>query len=265
MPIINRAGSTGPTWSVAYEVDFTALSSAGFGGNGTPASIGGKTWTVQHATDGGGASFCTSLGLVSGTGLQIEFSSPGLTDSYQDPGLNYAPRVEIPVSDLVPGVVDGDVLAFQVLIGSSGLNDDWQFYGLMLGTGPTGNDWIENSTVHWTGGGASLGSDVHMGVGGRALVRIASEIGQRELVWYASSVSGASGFIAGGDSSGAFVDPLTGGHLGVDLRGESAPAIAVTTANAMLSLHAYYNDAASGTPSHSFTATWKKLRVLKMD
>jgi hypothetical protein len=258
----------GATWTVAYEVDFTdqGPGTVALGSNGDKTTFDGKEWTVQHQDNGSGTDFCTELKLVNGVGLQIVFTSPGLTDSYQDPGLNFAPRIQIPVSSLVAGVTTGDVIAFQILAGSSVLNDDWQFYGLMLGDGPTGNDWIENSTVHWTAGGGTFGSDVHMGAGGRALVRVSSEIAQRELVWYASSVSGSSGFVAGGDSSASFIDPLTGSHLGVDLRGASTPAgIDVTTSNAVLSLHAYYNDALGSTPNKSFTATWTKLRVLKMD
>lgn len=267
--LVGAAAPSGPTWTVAYEVDFTdqGAGTVALGSNGDLNTIDGKVWTVQHQDNGSGTDFCTELKLVNGVGLQIVFnpSAGALTDSYQDPGLNYAPRIEIPVSSLVAGLATGDVLAFQALCGSSGLNDDWQSYGLMLGTGPTGNDWIENATTRWSGGGGSFGTDVQLGAGGRGIFRLSSEIPQRELIWYASSVSGASGFGAGGDTSAAFVDPLTGSGLPIDLRGVSIPAsINVTTSNAILSLHAYYNDA-SGLPGSAFTATWTKLRVLKRD
>jgi len=272
---------SGPTWSVEYELDFTAQGqTVNLGTNLDTPTIDGKTWTVQHQWGPGANPYCTSIDLVAGVGLQIDFTVPSvppvppLIDSYQDPGTNSAPRIEIPVSSLVPGLADGDVIAFQILAGSSGLNDDWQSYGVMLGDGPTGDNWIENATVFWSGGGGApttLGNDVQMGNTGRELTAIGVEPSFREIVWYV----GSWGFGAGADTSSSLIEPLTSSAMEAEsqtIPGQVAPAptmpLNITAASAKLSLHAYYNDAATsnpGSPSHSFTATWTKLRVLKMN
>ena len=257
-----------PLWDVVHEVDFASEATVTWAANAATNTVAGKTWTARNIT-GVGTTYCSRMQLVNGVGFQIEFNGV-LNDSELAPSVNTAPRIEIPVSSLVAGLAVDDTIAFQIIANSTTLDDDWQYYGLMLSDAATGTHWIENSTVFWSGGGGvptTLGNDVQMGNTGRYLTAIGAEPPFREIVWYA----GVCGFVAGADTSSSPIDPLSctameaSGPLtsAVPVHPAPAPSLDITVANAKLSLHAYYNDASGAVTDHNFTATWTKLRVLK--
>ena len=254
-------------WTVEYEVNFTAESTSATLDSDDTISIKGKTWTAKNGAD---SAYCDDLKIVNGTGLQISFAV-GDSDSDQYGTANTCPRLEIALSSLVSGLAVDDTVAIQLLAESSGLNDNWQLYGMTVSSGgASSNDWITNRTLYNTGySGTNVGNDVRKGDNGRYLpsAGTSGEPGFREIVWYC----GGSSFALGADATGGFKEPLGCAQmevLGLVSEGAAAapavtPTLDITIANATLQLVAMYNDEGGSTASHAYSARFTRLRVLK--
>ena len=260
--LVGGGGGGGtPLWTVTYEVDLTAASTATWVLNADKVALDGVDWTAQNIT-GPGATYTSRMQLVNGVGFQIEFN--GTCDqSNLDPSINTAPRIEADISAMVPGLAGDDTIACQILAGSDGLTDDWQQYGMaVMGSA---NRWMENSTAYLSG---NFASDLQLNNGGRWLQGgLATEPGFREMVWYV----GACGFTVSADNSTSLIDPLSGAVIEASapatnpgdpaINPAASPATPISIANGKLCLLAYYWNAAG--PRNPFTATWTKVRVLK--
>tara|TARA_R110002110_G_scaffold222770_1_gene436648 strand:- start:483 stop:1190 length:708 start_codon:yes stop_codon:yes gene_type:complete len=232
--------------------------------------VGGKSWTAQIPSGK-----VDNVALIDGVGLKFSFDGTD-ANSNLAPDAYTAPRLQIPVygaDGLVPGLAVDDTIAFQVLLSSGGLSDNWQVYGLHLSDGTTGNNWFENSTAYESSTNTSsphLITEIQVGTGGQALTSLGSGVsdpGMRELVWYA----GSAGFVSSHKLATGFADPLTstGAMSGVlssatNTVPAAAPSLNITIANATICLHAFYNDE-SGTPPprNAWNCTISKFRVLK--
>jgi len=271
-------------WEVIYDADFTAEDYT-FTGNNDTRAVGGKTWTAKSMTGGGGETYVEHLKLVPGAGLQFTFVVGNDESWFTGPGaFHTCPRIEILASDLVSGLDNSDTIAFQILAGSDGLDDNWQFYGLHMSDGTTGNGWIENTTVfndrapplqpvQWPS--PYIGSDVQIGTGGRYFEPLAApfpgvpEPGFRELIWHV----GTCGFISGVNQASSLIDPFSGAlnlYAVVSAAAGSpdpavGPALDITKASGTIGLHAYYNNETGyAVPvGGDFIATISRLRVLK--
>jgi hypothetical protein len=266
-------GGSSSSWSVIYEVDFTGEDYT-FTGNDDTEEIAGKTWTAKSMTGGGGETYVEDLKLVSGSGLQFTFVVGNDESYFTGGGYHTCPRIEILVSDLVSGLDNSDTIAFQILASSDGLDDNWQFYGLHMSDGTTGNGWIENVTVFndridesWPS--PYIGSDIQIGTGGRYFESLGSGVGEpgfRELIWHV----GTCGFISGVNQSSALIDPFAGSlnvyavvSTATSTNPEEGPALDITKASGTIGLHAYYNSEFGSTVTSAFVATISKLRVLR--
>ena len=276
MPIggnISGGGGASP-WEVIYDADFTAEDYT-FTGNDDTEEIAGKTWTAKSMTGGGGETYVEDLKLVPGTGLQFTFAV-GNDESWFSGGYHTCPRIEILVSDLVSGLDNSDTIAFQILCSSDGLDDNWQFYGLHMSDGTTGDGWIENVTVFNDRASDSwpspyIGSDIQIGAGGRYFESLGSGVGEpgfRELIWHV----GTCGFISGVDQSSALIDPFAGSlniyavvSTATSTNPAEGPALDITTASGTIGLHAYYNaESGHDVPvGGDFVASISRLRVLR--
>jgi len=258
-----------PLWTVAYEGDFSALPTGSALNTDAPVSVGGKSWAVKN---GSNSAYVTEVKVYNGVGLKFTFDGSN-SDSKLGPGEYTTPRIQVPVygaGGLVPSLAIDDTLAFQVLLSSGGLDDDWQIYGMHLSDGGTGGvNWFENSTAYAAavnGVSPYLVTEVQVGTGGQALTSLGSnsDPGMRELVWYA----GSCGFVSSHNQTSAWADPLnsTGTMSGVlssatNTEPAAAPTLNITIANATLCLHAFYANAAGGRTSYN--CTFSKFRVLK--
>ena len=256
-------------WTVEYEVDFTAEANSATLNSGHTIAIAGETWTARNGPDD---DYCDDLKIINGTGLQISIAVDDI-NSDQYGTANTCPRLEIALSSLVSGLAVDDTVAIQLLAESSGLNDDYQLYGMTVSSGgASSNDWITNRTLHYAGDGGytgtNVGNDVRKGDNGRYLPSAGTpgEPGFREIVWYC----GGSSFALGADATGGFKEPLSCSQmevLGLVSEGAAAapavtPTLDITIANATLQLVAMYNDA-TGSASHAYSARFTRLRVLK--
>ena len=261
----NPADPSPVLWEIVYEVDWTAQDAYVFTGNDNTRLVEGETWTAKSMTDGA-STYCDGI-EIDATGLTIKFAI-GNDDSTLHVGTVTAPRIQIPVSDIVSSLSINDTIAFQCL-GTAGLDDSWQQYGLFLSDGTTGVKWVENSAAYDSTAWPSpyKGTDVQLGDGGRYLEASSDEPPFRELVWYV----GSAGFVAGVDPATDFIDPLTSSELEISGVVSSAtsttpgtnPTLDITKGNGTIALHGYYDDAVGGTVSHAFTVTYTKFRVLR--
>jgi len=269
MPVggrISGGGGAAALWDVVYEVDWAAQTTYAFTGNDDTRAAEGGTWTAKSMTDGG-STYCDEIKIINGTGLTIKFAI-GNDDSTLYPGTMTAPRIEIAVSSIVSSLAIDDTIAFQCL-GTAGMDDNWQEYGLLLSDGTTGNNWVENSAVYSDTSWASpyKGTDAQLGDGGRYIAVGSGEPPFRELVWYV----GSAGFVAGVDPATDFIDPLTSSELEVSGVVSSAtstspgtnPSLDITKGNGTIALHGYYDDDGGSTISHAYTVTYTKFRVLR--
>ena len=225
-----------PLWTVEYECDFGTATPATLA-NGVSYPVGGKSWTAQIPSGK-----VDNVALIDGVGLKFSFDGTD-ANSNLAPSDYTAPRMQISVPTLVSGLAIDDTLAFQVLLNSGGLNDNWQVYGMHLSDGTTGDNWFENSTAY-----ESSNSDPRM----------------RELVWYA----GSCGFVSSHNQTPAFAEPLnsTGTMSGVlssatNTVPAAAPSLNITIANATICLHAFYNNSGGGRTAYN--CTFSRFRVLK--
>ncbi len=111
-------------WDIAYHLDFRTQSSEDFasGGDGD-YTIDGRTWA---ATNTGAVD--TRFELENGTGIVIE---PDANTDWSASSKT-APYLSVDLAALVPDYTEGDRLVVQMILGSDGLDDDDQAYGLMV-------------------------------------------------------------------------------------------------------------------------------------
>jgi hypothetical protein len=249
-------------WTVEYECDFGTATPATVT-NGSTHAVGGKTWTAQIP-----AGKVDNVALIDGVGLKFSFDGTD-ANSNLAPSDYTAPRMQISVPTLVSGLAIDDTLAFQVLLNSGGLDDNWQVYGMHLSDGTTGDNWFENSTAYESStntGSPYLITEIQVGTAGQALTSLGSNSDprMRELVWYA----GSCGFVSSHNQTPAFAEPLnsTGPMSGVlssatNTVPAAAPSLNITIANATICLHAFYNNSGGGRTAYN--CTFSKFRVLR--
>lgn len=268
MPIggnITGGGGGEALWTVEYEGDFGTATPATVT-NGSIHAVGGKTWTAEIPSGK-----VDNVALIDGVGLKFSFDGTD-ANSNLAPGDYTAPRIQIPVygaDGLVPSLAVDDTLAFQVLLSSGGLDDNWQVYGLHLSDGTTGDNWFENSTAYESStntGSPYLITEIQVGTAGQALTSLGSnsDPGMRELVWYA----GSCGFVSSHNQASAWADPLNSSGImsgvlssATNTVPAAAPSLNVTIANATLCLHAFYNNSGGGRTAYD--CTFSRFRVLK--
>jgi hypothetical protein len=261
------AAADASTWTVVYEADFTtAFDGTENLSDTNTRTISGKTWTAKIPS---GKVDSNQIQLINGTGLRFTFGGSN-ANSNLGPSDYTCPRLTASVPALVSGLAVDDTIAFQVLLTSGGLSDNWQVYGLHISDGTTGNNWIENSTAYETGTNTSsphLITEIQVGTGGQALTSLGSGVsdpGMRELVWYA----GSAGFVSSHKLATGFTDPLTSTGImsgvlssATNTVPAAAPSLNITIANATICLHAFYNNQTGG--RSSWNCTISKFRALK--
>lgn len=94
------SGAAAEVWTTLLSIDYTAVDSADWSGNGTFA-VGG----VDHVVTGGGLT--TTLGPDGSTGIRIVQGSTG--------GAPTGPAVRLALADIAGAVTDGDDLLIDVL------------------------------------------------------------------------------------------------------------------------------------------------------
>ncbi len=257
------------TWTVEYEVDFTAESTSASLDSDDTISIQGKTWTAKNGAD---SVYCDDLKIVNGTGLQVQFDT-GNTDSRQTTTVHTCPRIEILISSLVSGLSNKDTIAVQLQTASGSLSQDYQAYGMTISDNGAGTrNWLCNRILfysYFTGSDGDVATDCETGIPTRySLSRagLAAEPAFHELVWYPS----AAAFAIGADAVAPtqWQDPLTSSQTQVygvmnasDIDPAATQAVAITKDNATLQLTAFYDDQAN--PQPAWNATFTKLRVLR--
>lgn len=273
MPIGGRisggGGGAAPAadlWDVVYEADLTAQSDSGTLNNGATVPIEGANWSVQSGAD---SDYCSGFEINS-SGLQITIDNASL-DSIQSGSTTTVPRLEVPISSLVSSIDSDDTIAFQVLLSSSGMADNWVTQGLTVID--AASKWVANRTLYYTGyTSGNVGNDVMKGDGER-ISNLAnygtagSEPGLRETVWHC----GSSSFVLGSNISGTLVDPLNCTSFEVATTVDSAggvtnitedPTLAIDPDTAKLQLIAAHEDESEPLPA-TWTATFTRVRVLK--
>ena len=261
--------TTASTWTVVYEVDFTAEANSASLDSDDTISIAGKTWTAKNGAD---SAYCDDLKNVNGTGLQVQFGT-GNTASRQSEIYATGPRTEILISSLVSGLSDKDTIAIQLQTASGSMSQDWQAYGMTISDNGVGTrNWICNRVLFYsgfTGSDGDVATDCETGIPTRySLSRagLAAEPAFHELVWYPS----AAAFAIGADAVAPtqWQDPLTcsqtqiyGVMNAADIDPAATQGVAITPEFATLQLTAFYDD--QGAPDPAWNATFTKLRVLQ--
>ena len=257
-------------WEVLYEADIGDVSADSAAINdGVAVTINGKDWTARNAAN---TSYCSGFQVIKGSGLHITIASSD-ADSEQDGSTTNVPLIEISIATLIGETpASDDTLAFQVLMESTGMNDNWQTQGITIIDGA--NKWVANRTLY--NGGADgyssgpVGNDVMKGDGQR-LASLANygtgsnEPGLRETVWHVGSAS----FICSSNINKAFVAPLTSTSMEVCTTVDSAsgvtnitenPTLAISRTGAKVQLIAGHENNDDGS---TWTAKYTHFRVLR--
>tara|TARA_Y100000004_G_scaffold144065_1_gene164057 strand:+ start:891 stop:1754 length:864 start_codon:yes stop_codon:yes gene_type:complete len=257
-------------WEVLYTADIGDVSEdSATLESGDPVVIAGKSWTVRNGAESSGG-YCSDFKIVSGSGLNITIASSD-PDSEQDGSTTTVPLIEILVSTLIGETpASDDTLAFQVLMESTGMNDNWQTQGITIID--AANKWVANRTLYNAGGYTSgpVGNDVMKGDTQR-LANLnnygtgSAEPGLRETVWHVGSAS----FICSSNITKSFIDPLNCTSMEVCTTVDSAlgvtnitedPTLAITPGGARVQLIAGHEHNDDGS---TWTAKYTHFRVLR--
>ena len=111
-------------WTVEYEIDFATASNHEFGPwtEGDEVALNGVTWSASSG------SRPTKFEIKNGVGLEID-PKPSTSDNWYGSGRK-APVLSALVSDIVSGIKDDDILAFQLVMTGSTLTSNYQAFGL---------------------------------------------------------------------------------------------------------------------------------------
>ena len=266
------------SWSVEYNLDFTAQSAHTFV-DGAAHSMGGVNWESQNA-----AYADSGYPAVGGSGLVVPLSSAAATNrwfSYIQTG----PALVALLSDVVPGYGPSDTVVIQCLLNfnltTAGTGSTVLLGGLLCSDGNFGSSgggiWNYGGTYSNTatsydisrfGGGPGSGM-------GNPYFSASAGSGTSRSVFCEIVLFPGSGWTATTVNGSAFQDPLTvggsvsHGNMQVTETGLIAnnPSIAgpdfnLTPANRRVGLMAYYQTI-SGARDAAATFTITKFRALK--